>query len=242
MPDLRERVARELANPAMLARNQLSPSVRKSLVIWADAGGFMPRVVEAPLANYLKRLEPLLQQAQQAFIGEPWYRQLLADADLVRAVLAHQSRTLVVVHPGSACGSADYNLGRNEARAARDAITQLCNDWTGHVIVLDGMLSDELEEYPVFARAITGLLVRAREAGYLAIRHDAEDPMQVDVVGALISEHDVLKQSRMTVTGAWYYPDDTEFGCVNSVIDAINALGGHAEVAEAVCSIAPEIA
>jgi len=29
---------------------------------------------------------------------------------------------LILVHPGSACGSANFNLGRSEARAARDRL------------------------------------------------------------------------------------------------------------------------
>jgi hypothetical protein len=64
-------------------------------------------------------------------------------------------KLLVIVHPGSACGSADFNLGKFEARAARDTLRGAIEDWEGGVIVIDGELSDELEHVPSLARAMT---------------------------------------------------------------------------------------
>lgn len=145
--------------------------------------------------------------------------------------------TLVIVHPGSACGSANYNIGRFEARAARDAIASLCDHWDTGVIVLDGETSEDLAEFPMFAGAIERAVERARGAGHLAIRQYAHDPDQVEAIQEIARSHPHLLASPVLVTGAWYHPENDGFGCVNSVIDAINAMGGQAVVAEAVVAI-----
>lgn len=69
-------------------------------------------------------------------------------------------RVLVLVHPGSACGSANFNIGKFEARAARDALCSELDNWRGDVLVIDGELSDELEFYPSFDLAIRDCLQR----------------------------------------------------------------------------------
>lgn len=68
---------------------------------------------------------------------------------------------LVLVHPGSACGSADFNLGSSEASDAR---SRLANDlalWHGDIIVMDGFLSDEIATHPALDEAIQDALRRA---------------------------------------------------------------------------------
>ena len=67
---------------------------------------------------------------------------------------------LVLVHPGSACGSADMNLGKFEARAARAELAYELDYWHGTLLVIDGELSDELPWYPQLDRAITECLAR----------------------------------------------------------------------------------
>lgn len=145
-----------------------------------------------------------------------------------------RSPILVVVHPGSACGSANYNIGFDAAHAARTEMATLLNDWNGGIIVLDGELSDELPRFPMFANAIHSAVRRARRAGEVALREMADDPGQVDAIRAIAAVHD-LSQSRVLVTGAWYDPSDKS-GCVNSVIRALDDMGVRAVVADAVCA------
>lgn len=145
-----------------------------------------------------------------------------------------RSPILVVVHPGSACGSANYNIGFDAANAARIEMTTLLNEWNGGIIVLDGEFSDELPRFPMFANAIRSAVRRARRAGELAVREMADDPDQVGTIKAIAATHD-LTRSRVLVTGAWYDPSD-ESGCVNSVIRALDDIGVRAVVADAVCA------
>lgn len=147
---------------------------------------------------------------------------------------AMSNKVLVLVHPGSACGSANYNLGREAADLARIEMTDMLNAWDGDIIVLDGDLSDELPRFPVFADAIRSAVRRARRAGCVAIREVANDPEQVDAIKRIASMHD-LTRSSVVVSGAWYDPTD-ESGCVNSVIHALNDVGVRAVLAEAVCA------
>ena len=159
------------------------------------------------------------------------YVSVMAHA-VVRQAMSKE--VLVLVHPGSACGSADYNIGRDAADRARVDMTDLLNAWHGDIIVLDGDLSDELPRFPVFADAIRSAVRRARRAGYLAIREVANDPEQVEAIKRIASMHD-LTRSSVVVSGAWYDPTD-ECGCVNSVIHALEGLGVRAAVADAVCA------
>jgi len=75
-------------------------------------------------------------------------------------------KILVIVHPGSCCGSADMNLGRYEAGALRDYLADTVNAWRGPVLVIDGNLSDELAQtaYESLGRAIKNALRRAKYA------------------------------------------------------------------------------
>lgn len=127
---------------------------------------------------------------------------------------------LVLVHPGSACGSANMNLGRFDARAARESLIQELKDWRGGVLVIEGSLSDELADYPNFADAIAGALHRAHAAGAISLRvagGDDEDLDQTKAAQAFLAEHALDPETTpVTLTGAWYADDGTD-GCVNDV-------------------------
>src|SRR5690606_22893648 len=93
---------------------------------------------------------------------------------------------------GSACGSADFNLGRYDARAGRDGLLLDLAAAEGDLFVIDGALSDELESYPMFARAIDDALAAARTRGDRAERIMGSDDDEFDQVAAareLISRH-----------------------------------------------------
>lgn len=141
---------------------------------------------------------------------------------------------LVVVHPGSACGSADFNLGKYEARSARDELVSEIKNWTGGVIVIDGDFSDELPDYPALNEAILGVLFRAKLSGQVSDRRQGQDPAQVRVIGEVIDglELDLLATT-FHVTGAWHIADHpTMTGCVGSVQEELLRMGGKACVSE----------
>lgn len=141
---------------------------------------------------------------------------------------------LLVVHPGSACGSADFNLGTGPARAARSNLTDELNDWAGGVVVLDGLLSDELASTPVLDAALANSLARAQVSGQLARRVWADDPAHLACVRRLVRELRCggTANPRFVVTGAWYHEDDRQ-GCVGSVLDLLTGqLGCEAELGD----------
>jgi hypothetical protein len=128
---------------------------------------------------------------------------------------------LVVVHPGSACGSATFNLGGDLARSMRDRLVAALDTWSGPVLVLDGELSDELAHYPNLDEALAGALKRAAHAGHLALRVEADDPSHVDIgdhhLASWCAEIGHRPQDvGIVLTGAWYH-DDSTAGCVNAL-------------------------
>lgn len=158
--------------------------------------------------------------------------------------------TLVLVHPGSLFGSAEANVGRKEARAAREEIFATLDGHEGSIIVIDGMLSDEIAA-PFEAR-IEAALARSRAGGFLAIRawgcdagegpnpawlvarvSEGVDPIvaggQQEVIGILARDMaDHLEGMCFGVTGAWASRGDS--GCVNSVVEALEASGFAARI------------
>lgn len=147
---------------------------------------------------------------------------------------------LVLVHPGSACGSANANLGRFDARAARSGLVSELAVWTGGLLVIDGSLSDELDGYPHFAEAITLALDRAKVAGAISLRvfgSDDNDFNQTKATQAFLAEHALdPATSAITLTGAWY--DDSGLdGCVNDVERVFLDRGYRCEISECALSL-----
>lgn len=141
---------------------------------------------------------------------------------------------LVIVHPGSACGSADFHLGRSQAGAERDGLVIEINGWQGGVIVVDGELSDELPRYGELNAAILGCLARAASKQLTSMRVFACDNLTADwpaKVKRTIARLKLPKETRFVVTGAWYCRDDTS-GCVNTAYDIVASLGYPVEVGE----------
>lgn len=137
---------------------------------------------------------------------------------------------LVVVHPGSACGSANFNLGRFAARGARDALVREVEDWSASVVIIDGSLSDELPYYPALQQALDGCLRRSAAAGGLAVRVMGDDPEQVDRIREIATAMgERARRAHFVVTGAWLEPK--EGGCVGSVVRELRSMGCTAEVA-----------
>ncbi len=131
------------------------------------------------------------------------------------------SGVLILVHPGSLCGSANANLGTVDARCVRDAVMDELRAWRGDVLVLDGFLSDELDDYPMLQKAINDAVERAPGFG---ARIQADDPEHAELAVAFLRERGVPLDAKVALTGAWFDPTDSS-GCVNATRDALAAVG-----------------
>jgi hypothetical protein len=136
---------------------------------------------------------------------------------LTRRLLAEdQDNILVVVHPGSLAGSLDFNIGTEPAREVRAGIAQEVADHKGPVYVVLGDLADEIDRYQDLS-FILGDADQEFRAG------PAQNDLQRVAQEILAS---VPMEARITVTGAWTEPEGG--GCINCVVDALNAAGGQA--------------
>lgn len=140
---------------------------------------------------------------------------------------------LVLVHPGSACGSANDNIGKWAANGARDGLVMELDNWRGSVIVLETDLSDEIVNYPLLDQAINNALQRAKADGLVSLRLMGEDPQQKDFIRDFVNTltPEQKKTATFEVTGAWFYREDGG-GCVGGVYDALIAMGCQANVSE----------
>lgn len=149
------------------------------------------------------------------------------------------TRILVLVHPGSACGSADFHHGRSYASSERDMIIGLLSSWDGGMLVVDSDLSDEIAQQPRLETAIAEALRRAKATGHSTrlLAGDGQcDYDETDWVSQVV-EH-VLRTGirRAVLTGAWYHRDD-DGGCVNAVYDELVREGISVVVDDSALSI-----
>lgn len=126
---------------------------------------------------------------------------------------------LIVVHPGSMCGSADFNFGDKEASLAREAVMVDLITHVGDVIVLDGNLSDELTHFEDLNFAINYAVRSANEYG-IGKRLRAEDPEHSSICIKYLTQLKYPLNAKVKVTGAWYYPSENS-GCVFSTYAAL---------------------
>lgn len=131
----------------------------------------------------------------------------------MRATDITQKRLLVVVHPGSACGSADFNLGSQQAGEDRSFLAQDIAAWRDEVLVIDGNLSDELPKYPNLNNALVG------KNRIFACAEETDNWPRV-VAKAL---HSFDRETSIQITGAWFSTNDS--GCVNTVYGVAERLG-----------------
>lgn len=143
---------------------------------------------------------------------------LLNEGEAVQSVM-------VVVHPGSACGSANFNLGKSVANGERDFLAQDIANWREGILVIHGTYSDELIHYSNLNSALNNTFANADREGKLAMRifacDDATDGWE-KYVAAVLSH--IPRDTRLEITGIWYFDDDSA-GCVNAVYDEAIALG-----------------
>lgn len=129
---------------------------------------------------------------------------------------------LIIVHPGSACGSADFNLGAAAAEA-RHALAHEIRRWTGHVMIVDGELSSDLDVYPQIGLAIENAIDDAASRGRRASRVLACDFTREEWP-RIAAEHFAERHpgsNDVVLTGAWVEPDGG--GCVPAMAGALAA-------------------
>ncbi len=140
--------------------------------------------------------------------------------------MSAKDRALIVVHPDSALGSADFNLGVEQARGARGALAAELAAWSGPVLVIGGSLAKEFAAYPLLLATLDKLLIRCHGHGFVADRRRGADGTRRDqraVAATWIKQNPTLSQHGFTVTGAWYHRDGG--GCVGSVITTLKNMG-----------------
>lgn len=154
--------------------------------------------------------------------------------------MSYREKVLVVVHPGSALGSADSNLGGFAARAGRDALQWAFDHWEGSVVVIHGNLSDDLPYYPEFRASLIGMLARAKAAGNRSDEIQGDD-RAIHNQEAAISQWVVEQKltpgnTEFELTGAWYNGGThfvgKDYGCVGSVLERLLKMGFLASVDE----------
>ncbi len=169
----------------------------------------------------------------------PLCHDLMLETDRINKI---QLKTLVLVHPGSLFGSADYNVGHCVAEKRRDIIRNQLLTHLGQLIVIDGFLSDEIDEE--FNDAIfTGLSNACQTARYYELLNPAsalrvwgcdggEHPFDEwesfgnNVVPLMFAGQEAaaealcpyLETDEIEVTGAWA-TEHGRWGCVNSVAE-----------------------
>lgn len=198
------------------------------------------RKVEAVLSNIVvdpafRRRGVASRLIQQALENYPKLRGDNTMTEEGAALMGHAqdepTPVLVIVHPGSACGSAEMNLGRDGADYQRGEMQLAVEDWQGAVVVIDGELSEELEGYrstwSEWGNSIQQALERAKKKGLLALRvrgDDAEDYNQQAAIADVVKNHGMTPaNTTFTLTGAWV--DEDGGGCVHSVREVLERLG-----------------
>lgn len=149
-----------------------------------------------------------------------------------------KATVLILVHPGSACGSANFNLGSQLAQSYREALAADLDGWTGDMLVIDGELSAELTD-PAFVslgKAISNALARCRDAGFRVRRSwgcDNVPPHQAERIRAWIADGTIdARTMDISLTGAWYNNDGG--GCVGGVQENLTSAGFTVSVRDSV--------
>lgn len=134
---------------------------------------------------------------------------------------------LLMVHPGSACGSANFNIGQIQADQGRAGLIEDIDHAVQnnmHIIVLSGDFDDEIPYFPdlnkAYGEAIKPVAGRVRKAVY------AGDPDQIDVTQEIVKGlGGKAKDIHFLVSGCCLLDADKEVkeGCVGSVYETLKS-------------------
>lgn len=164
-----------------------------------------------------------------------------AQLDSIEAgEITADTQALILVHPGSMCGSARMHMGRDAANAARHDVFERVRNHSGAFFAIDGAPSDELSADE--SREIDLAVMRALAAGHPAGRYwgcdSGEKPYGSwaglgDGQTVFGSQEEAASEIapkisgfRVLVTGAWAGSNANE-GCVNSVANTIRETLGR---------------
>lgn len=128
---------------------------------------------------------------------------------------------LVVVHPGSACGSADFSMGLEAAALARYDLGRTIHQWNGDSIIISNEFHAETDTYAQIGLALQGL----------------RDPILIDACASREGWDEEAFQTirsmpadRFIITGAWHHPDQRS-GCVDAIAAKMEEAGMDWEIA-----------
>lgn len=140
---------------------------------------------------------------------------------------------LLVLHPGNLCLNADAFLEEEPAQAARAKFMAALASWSGHLLIVDSTLSQEITIYPELSEAMADAELRNTAAGYKVDRTFACDCFHEwqDLVLETLDQMAVLPHTKILMTGG-FFSDENEDGAINIVMEAIKKRGGHVELAE----------
>ena len=119
---------------------------------------------------------------------------------------------LVVVHPGSLCGSL-WTSGLQGCQAITDRLLAEVRDWKGPRVAVYGDLEDELDEY----REVGDVIYDIADV----IDGDPDEAGLAQATKDILKLHPAKTLRRVLVTGAWADPKD---GCVTEVAKALRKL------------------
>lgn len=138
---------------------------------------------------------------------------------------------MLLVHPGSAIGSAAMTLGRQDARAAREFLADDVAAWRGPFFVIDGSLSDEVPSHARFHTAIETALKQAKTLGRRIWGCDDVAPHLSESLPALLASLPQIapETHRFELTGCWATRHG-KWGCVNAAADVLIALGFETDI------------
>lgn len=136
---------------------------------------------------------------------------------------------LIIVHPGSCCGSVDHNLGKYAGRAYREGVVNDIEGWNGAILIVDSEASEECENswYGNIGRAMTNAIHRAETQGFPAARVFGDDDLTPNWVGKVtqaVRDMGFNAADRIVITGAWVGTEEgfgEDSGCVTAVFNAL---------------------
>ncbi len=145
--------------------------------------------------------------------------------------MSEKAKLLVLVHPGSCCGSANFNLGRTEGMNARVNLEEELMEWSGDLLIVHSDLSDEISLYRDFDRAIQNAKSKANVVKEIVDWDESSSGMGAATRSWLSKKSCPWKpgSTDVSLTGAWHHVDE-EGGCVNSFRDLFQDMGFDAQI------------